>query len=178
MNTATALTTLGKTGLTVSRVQELIIAHKASIKNQAIIRLVQEFALTETDVDMLLEARGEYSAALAKMRHLLTDGFTATQVNGLYEARERINSSLGGDGDGVTIAKLLKVRDTFTAADCDADSLSEIVLAIHEAAKQNQPEISVGASINRACYIVERSGAVMLETVLDFVRTYGRAELQ
>jgi len=169
-NTTTALTTVGQSGLTVSRIEELIVAHKAPMGTRAVTRLVQQFALTETDVDMLLEARGEYSAGVAKMRQLLERGFTATQVNSLYEARERINSSVATTG--ISIAKLLLVRDNFAGADCDPDNLSEIVLAIYEAAQKSRPDISLEAAINTTCYIASRCGATMLETVLDMVRTY------
>ncbi len=173
-----ALIKTGSTALTRTSVTELIIAHRATIKPGAVLKLAQEFSLTEPDVDMLIHARAEFSASPAKMRGLLEQGFTMTQVHALYEAREHINSQLAVDGGTVTIAKLLLVRNTFPGAECDAEVMAEIVLQIFEAARKVRPDASLESAINFVCANANRWGAAMLETTLDIIRQRGTGDYE
>lgn len=170
--TLAVTTRVGKTDLTIQRLNQLIIEHRANIKPQAMLRLVREFSLTELQADKLLEARADWSASPFKIAELMRRGFSPEQVHALYDARERINSAAGIEGS-ITIAKLIKVNEAFGGAGCEANCLTEIVLAICDSALKDKPEISLAEAVNRACDISNRSGAAMLETVLELVRNYG-----
>lgn len=61
---------------------------------EQMVRLVQRFKLTSSDLSFIVDARKEYNANLDKIKSFLSEGMKAEDAHGLYAIREVIQNDL------------------------------------------------------------------------------------